>query len=123
MIWIFAPALIGLFSQDPGVVAAGVLQARTESLFYCLLAFSHGVAAVCRGAGRSVVPMCIMLACWCVLRIAYITIIMRQIHEIRYLFWAYPMTWGASSVIYFLYYHFSDWIHGFGPENRPTESL
>ena len=25
----------------------------------------------------------------------------------------YPLTWSVSSVIYFIYYHRSDWIHGF----------
>ena len=122
-IYLFAPALISLFSNDAGVIAAGVRQARVEALFYCLLAFSHAVASICRGAGRAFVPMCIMLACWCVIRIAYITVVMRYIHEIQYIFWAYPITWGLSSVIYFCYYRFSDWLHGFERKKGLTESV
>ena len=111
--FIFAPAFIGFFDQTPGVIAFGVQQARTVALFYCLLAFSQSVAAVCRGAGKAFVPMCVMLSVWCVVRILYIIIVMRLTGEIRYIYWAYPLTWGISSVIYLIYYLRSDWVHGF----------
>ena len=113
VIWLAAPFLIGLFSDDPAVTELGTKQARIESLFFCLLAFSHAVAAVCRGAGKVFVPMSVMLAIWCVLRITYITIMMHYVHEIQYIYWAYPITWGISSIIYLFYYLFADWIHGF----------
>ena len=111
--FIFAPAFIGFFDQTPGVIAFGVQQARTVALFYCMLAFSHSVESVCRGAGNSFVPMCVMLSVWCVVRILYIIIVMRLTGEIRYIYWAYPLTWGISSVIYLIYYLRSDWVHGF----------
>ena len=111
--YLFAPQLIGLFDQTSGVISFGVQQARTVALFYFLLAFSHSIAAVCRGAGRAFVPMCIMLSVWCVIRIAYIAAIMHWIGEIRYIYWAYPLTWAISSVIYLIYYLCSDWVHGF----------
>lgn len=109
----FAPDLIGIFDQTPGVIAFGVRQARTVALFYCLLAFSHSVAAVCRGAGKAFVPMCVMLSVWCVIRIIYIILVMKLTGEIGYIYWAYPITWAISSVIYLIYYLKSDWIHGF----------
>ena len=86
---------------------------RTICLFFCLLAFSHAIAAVCRGAGKAFVPMIIMLLFWCVIRITYITIVMRIVHEIQYIYMAYPLTWSLSSIVYFIYYHCSDWVHGF----------
>ena len=57
--------------------------------------------------------MTIMLVFWCVVRIAYITTVMHFVHDIQYIYWAYPITWSLSSIVYFLYYHFSDWVHGF----------
>lgn len=111
--YLFAPQLIGLFDKTPGVIAFGVQQAHTVALFYCLLAFSHSVAAVCRGAGKAFVPMIIMLSIWCVVRIIYIVLVMRLTGEIRHIYMAYPITWGISSVIYLIYYLFSDWVHGF----------
>ena len=113
LFYAFAPQLVGLFDSTPEVVAFGVRQARTISLFYGLLAFSHAVAAVCRGAGRAVIPMAIMLSVWCVFRIIYILTVMRLFGEIGYIYWAYPITWAISSVIYLIYYLKSDWVHGF----------
>ena len=113
VIWLTAPFLVSLFDSNPDVIALGAKQARIEAFFYCLLAFSHAVASVCRGAGKAFVPMAVMLAIWCVLRITYITIMMHFIHEIQYIYWAYPLTWGISSVIFLCYYLFSDWVHGF----------
>ena len=95
------------------IIAIGSVQFRVESLFFCLLAFSHSIAGVCRGAGKAIVPMSIMLAVWCVLRIIYITVAMSISHIIILLFAAYPLTWFISSVIYFIYYKRSNWIHGF----------
>lgn len=122
-IYIFAPQLIGLFDQTPEVIALGVRQARTVALFYFLLAFSHSVAAVCRGAGKAFVPMFVMLAIWCVLRIIYIALVMYFTGEIGYIYWAYPLTWSISSVIYLVYYLKSDWVHGFDRGVRPAEEL
>ena len=118
IIWLFAPKLMGLFSSDPQVIARGVQQARIEAFFYCLLAFSHAVASVCRGAGKAVVPMGVMLAVWCVFRIAYIETAMHFVHDIKLIYWAYPITWSISSVIFLLYYLLSDWVHGFVKESR-----
>lgn len=119
-LFLFAPAFVGLFSDDPAVIAIGVQQARTEALFFCLLAFSHCVAGICRGAGRSVVPMVIMFSVWCVLRVIYITVAMSVSHDIQLLFIAYPLTWSISSIIYFIYYKKSNWIHGFDAEIAPV---
>lgn len=113
LMYLFAPQLTAIFTETPEVIALGVEQARTISLFYCLLAFSHAVASVCRGAGKAFVPMTIMLVFWCVVRITYITTVMHFVHDIQYIYWAYPITWSLSSIVYLTYYHFSDWVHGF----------
>ena len=113
LMYLFAPQLTAIFTETPEVIALGVEQARTISLFYCLLAFSHAVASVCRGAGKAFVPMTIMLVFWCVVRITYITTVMHFVHDIQYIYWAYPITWSLSSIVYLIYYHVSDWVHGF----------
>ena len=51
------------------------------------------MASVCCGAGKAFVPMAVMLAVWCVLRISYILLVMRFSHEIQYIYFAYPLTW------------------------------
>ena len=112
-IYFASPYLVGMFDDNPEVIALGVRQAKIASLFYCLLAFSHAVAAICRGAGKAFVPMFVMLSIWCGVRIAYISTVTYFFNDITLIYWAYPITWGISSIIYFIYYNCSDWIHGF----------
>ncbi|MCH5190490.1 MAG: MATE family efflux transporter [Oscillospiraceae bacterium] len=112
-VYTLSPHLIGLFDKSPEVIALGVRQARTVALFYFLLAFSHSVAAVCRGAGKAFVPMFVMLSVWCVIRIIYIMLVTKLTGNIHLIYWAYPITWAISSVVYLFYYLFSDWVHGF----------
>ena len=108
-IYMTIPALISAFNSDPQVIAYGTSQARTVTLFYFLLAFSHCLAGILRGAGRSAVPMIVMMICWCFIRVTYITVIVRLIPRIEMVFWAYPLTWSLSSVIFLIYYLRSDW--------------
>jgi putative MATE family efflux protein len=113
LLWIFAPVLVRFFNNQPEVIEFGVMQSRTEALFFCLLALSHCLAGILRGAGKSIIPMIVMLVCWCAIRITYITIVVSIIPDIRVIFWAYPLTWFLSSVIFFMYYKKADWLHSF----------
>lgn len=111
VLWIFAPILIRLFNDQPDVIGFGIMQLRTEALFYCLLSLSHCLAGILRGAGKTKIPMLVMLACWCVIRITYITIMVNVIPDIRVIFWAYPLTWFLSSVAFLIYNKKADWLH------------
>ncbi len=111
-VYLFAPQLLALFSSSAEVIQIGTMQARTDTLFYFLLAFSHCISGVLRGAGKSHVPMYVMLIFWCVVRVSYIRIILNFIPSIRMIFWAYPLTWALSSIVFLIYTLKSDWIHG-----------
>lgn len=112
LVYTTAPTLLALFGGSKEAVAFGVTQARTISLFYCLLSYSHCMAGILRGAGRSTVPMLVMMICWCLIRVSYITVAIHFIPVINMVFWAYPITWTLSSIIFTIYYLKSDWIHG-----------
>ena len=116
--YIFAPQLIGFFSETTEAISFGVMNMRTICLFYFLLAFSHCIASVLRGAGKASVPMFTMLACWCALRMTYVTIAVRFVTELTTVSWAYPITWTCSSIIFAIYFLKSDWIHTFEKEKR-----
>lgn len=105
------PALIALFNSDPEVIAYGTHQARIITLFYFLLAFSHCAAGIMRGAGKAMVPMLVMLVCWCVIRVSYITVTLRFIPKIEVVFWAYPLTWSLSGIVFLIYLLKGDWMH------------
>ncbi len=105
-----AEGLIRIFSQDPEVIAIGIEKSRTSSLFLWALALSHTMTGLFRGAGKAIVPMSVMLAVWCIFRIIFISIGLSIIMDIRVIFWAYPVTWTISSIIFILYYFLVDWM-------------
>lgn len=113
IVYFLMPYLAAAFDNTSEVVAIATKQAHTEALFFCLLAFSHCIAGIMRGAGKSTVPMFTMLASWCIIRITYITITVHFIPKIQVIFWAYPLTWSISSVIFLTYFLKADWIHAF----------
>lgn len=112
-VYFLIPYMAAAFDSTPEVVAIATKQAHTEALFFCFLAFSHCIAGIMRGAGKSTVPMFTMLASWCIIRITYITITVHFIPKIQVIFWAYPLTWSISSIIFLIYFLKADWIHAF----------
>ena len=111
-VFFFSPYLIAAFGGDQKAIEYGIAEAHTIALFYCLLAFSHCMAAIQRGAGRSIVPMFVMMLVWCGVRVTYISIVIRIIPVINVIYWAYPLTWFISSVIFLILFLKTDWIHG-----------
>ena len=114
--YLFAPQLIGIFSETAEAIDFGTRHMRTICLFYFLLAFSHCIAGVMRGAGKATVPMFTMLACWCLFRVSYITVAVRVVNQLTTVSWAYPITWSLSSIIFLIYFLKADWIHNFDRE-------
>ena len=115
-----APWLMAAFNREADVIAYGVQQAHIETLFWCLLGLSHCSAGILRGAGKAKVSMVIMLLCWCLIRITYITITVSILHDIRVVFWAYPITWGLSGILFTLYFK-SQWKNLIRPAAMKVE--
>ena len=100
VIYILSPILIAAFDSTPKVVAFGVERARFVSLFYFLLAFSHIMAALFRGLGKSMFPMIVMLFAWCVIRVSILAFTGMVQRTFQMTYFVYPITWAISSVIF-----------------------
>ncbi len=105
----FAPYGIDIFSDSPEVIELGALKARTVAPAYFLCAFSHSMASVLRGLGRAKVPMYTMLLFWCVIRLAYIEVIMATSQSLMLVLAAHPITWCMTAVIFFVLYKRFKW--------------
>ena len=121
LLYWLAPILIKAFTQESAAIAFGVQKMRTCSLFFCLLALSHCLAAVMRGAGRAVIPMISMLSFWCVVRVAIITVATPIYLSIAVVNWVYPITWALSSIFLLIYYYKADWLTA--PGHRSGEPV
>ncbi len=113
VLYVLAPLLISFFNNDPNVIHFGVVQAHTVAIFYFLLAYSHCLSAIFRGLGQSTVPMVVMLVCWCIIRVTYITVTIKFIPDISVIFWAYPLTWTLSSIVFTIFYFKSNWLNNY----------
>ena len=109
LLYVIAPQALRLFIDSDKAITYGVVHARIVTIFYCMLALAHCSAGTLRGCGKSTVPMAVMLGCWCVLRSAYVTVILRFIHEFRMISWAYPLTWTVSCLFFVVYLLRLDW--------------
>ena len=109
-VFAFSPTLIRLFDRTPEVIEAGVLFQRTMIPFFFLTAYTHGMSAVMRGAGRPMISLMVMMICWCVIRVIYVTIAVHFVPELTTVASAYPVTWTLSSVTYTIIYLRGKWL-------------
>ena len=112
----FAPQMIGFFSETQEAIGFGTAHMRTICPFFFLLAFSHCIAGVMRGAGKASVPMFTMLGCWCIFRVTYISVAVQYVNQLTTVSWAYPITWTLSSIVFLIYFLKGNWIHNFDRE-------
>lgn len=110
LIWIFAPQLISIFTDESEVVYYGILMMKCLMPGYICLSISHSLSGVLRGAGRTTVPMIIMISCWCIMRMAWIIGMTSLFNDIRIVFLGWPITWIASCIAIIWYYNKGNWL-------------
>lgn len=111
ILYLNAARLVALFSRDPSIIIYGVQKSQISSLFMFILALSHVMSGLFRGAGKSTVPMAVMLIFWCVIRVLYIKIGLFFLMDIRVVYWAHPITWTLSSIVFIIYYFTVGWMN------------
>jgi len=107
---IFGGQVMTIFTRDSEIIRLGVQKGLIAGWFFWALALSHTMTGIFRGAGKSIVPMTVMLSIWCVLRIMFIKVGLALFFDIRIVFWAHPLTWTISSIIFIIYYFTADWM-------------
>ena len=110
IMYLTAPILIGAFTREEEAIAYGVRNLRILTPFYFLLAGTHCLSAVLRGAGKVTVPMIVLLSVWCVFRVTWLTVMVPITHSIDTVNWCYPLTWSISTVILLIYFRKADWL-------------
>lgn len=110
-LYIFAGQILTLFSDNPEVIAYGTTMMKCIVPGYIILAISHNLAAILRGAGESKIPMYVMIFSWCVCRILWIQATVAIFNDIRFVFLGWPVTWIISMVIFLLYFRKSEWLY------------
>lgn len=112
-LFLWAPELISVFTQEPEAMAFGVDRTRSCVLFYFIMATSHTLASILRGAGRAIIPMAAILSSWCVLRVIILEVGAVIFGSIQVVYWCYPITWIVSTAFLLPYFFRADWLHAF----------
>lgn len=108
---VFAPQVMSIFSSSEAVIKIGETMMFCVVPGYLLLAISHSIAGVLRGAGLTKIPMYVMVFCWCICRVIWITVTVSIFHDIHFVFLGWPVTWLLSAIILVLYYKKANWLH------------
>jgi putative MATE family efflux protein len=90
---IFRNGIIGLYSNDCEVIAAGAVRILVVFPLYCLCGLNDVVSGAMRGIEYSTVPLVISLIGACVLRVVWILTIFEAYHDLWILYMSYPVSW------------------------------
>lgn len=94
----FGPAFLGLFAADAAVVEAGMKRLRIMGTCYAFSAFMDNAIAGCRGLGKSLVPMVIVISGSCVFRILWVLTVFAYFRTIESLYLVYIFSWGITAL-------------------------
>lgn len=106
----FDEQLLSIFSDDPEVIKYGLMMMHTLIPMYFLLTITHALNGIIRGAGKTKVPMLVMIVCWCCMRMAWILTTVPLFNDIQFVFYGWPITWAASSLWLIIYYCSHKWL-------------
>lgn len=96
-----------LFVHDESVVNIGLRILRTIAPVYVLYIPIEILSGAIRGAGKSFVPTLFTVLGICGIRIIWLSIPWCNL-SIERVMLSYTVSWGIVSLLFFLYYHFSD---------------
>lgn len=110
LLLIFAPQVIGVFSDNQEVVTYGVYIMKFFCPFYWSLAILHVLSGTIRGTGHTLEPMLVILFSLCVFRVIWITVALSIAHQFSYVMVVYPLSWMVGMILILLYAWKGRWM-------------
>ena len=117
IMYFFGCDFIALFNQEKDVIDAGRLMQLTFLPFYIVLPINQVINGVLRGAGRSAVPMYVMIFSFVFLRQIYLFLVTKVTSDVIYVFLGWPTTWVVCSLIFIVYFFKVQWL----PQEKGAE--
>lgn len=118
IMYFFGRDFIALFNQEKDVIDAGRLMQLTFLPFYIFLPINQVINGVLRGAGRSAVPMYVMIFSFIFLRQIYLFLVTKVTSDVVYVFLGWPTTWVVCSLIFIVYFFKVQWL----PQEKGAEA-
>jgi putative MATE family efflux protein len=105
---LFAKDLMGIFTDDPNVIAIGTTYLVLVSSFYIIFSTMFVLNGVMRGAGDTLIPMFITLIALWFVRIPVSYFLSKEIGEVG-IWWAIPIGWFLGMLLSWFYYLKGNW--------------
>lgn len=110
LMYFFGEQFIAIFNQEKDVIEAGRLMQIIFIPFYIFLPINQVISGVLRGAGKSTVPMYIMVFSFVFLRQLYLFVVTKFTSSVGFIFFGWPLTWIVCSLIFIVYYYKVKWL-------------
>ena len=110
LLYIFAPVLTAIFSEEPEVVRYGTLTMRLVIPFYMAIPIHQVLMGTMRGAGKTFVSMMISVGNMCILRMIYINLFVPFFPSYEAVLLCYPITWASTATMDILYAWRGKWL-------------
>lgn len=107
---VLARYIFMLFTSDAAVVEEGVFMVQFMMPLYFTYVFTEILSGAVRGTGDAFIPMVITCIGVCVLRIAWIAVVVPQWHDTRAVMLSFPITWVVTSSAFVIYYLKGKWL-------------
>ncbi|WP_294652980.1 MATE family efflux transporter [uncultured Ruminococcus sp.] len=102
----FGNELLQIYSNNPEVIAAGMVRLHYISMIYALCGIMDVMVGVLRGIGYSIMPMIVSIVGVCVLRLIWLATVFQipEFHKIETVYLSYPVTWILTSLVYIVFF-------------------
>ena len=120
----FGHTLLGWFTTSENVLNIGLRIAELTIPFYFTYVSVEVLSGAVRGTGDSFWPMIISASGICLLRMAWVFLVLPIFPDFDTIIVIFPISWAATSVIFAGYYLQGGWLRrrisimGYAPENR-----
>ena len=110
MLWA-APWGFRLFTADEAVLKEALTMVWYFTPFYVIWIFIDIISNALRGAGDSLAPTLICLVGVCLLRIAWVFLVVPRWHTVLGVSVSYPITWAITALVFVIYYARGNWLN------------
>lgn len=106
MVVFFGNDLLQIYSNNPEVIAAGMVRLHYISMIYALCGIMDVMVGALRGIGYSIMPMIVSIVGVCVLRLIWLATVFQipEFHKIETVYLSYLVTWILTSLVYIVFF-------------------
>ncbi len=110
LLMLFAPQVIGVFTNKAEVVEYGVYILKFFCPYYWMLGILQVLAGTIRGTGKTLQAMFVFLFSMCIFRVIWIWIALKAAHELSCVMIVYPVSWLVGMAMILVYVWRGKWM-------------